>query len=142
MIGIGLIILLCSLQAFASSLNMSVIDLVKQIIGGMSMNYAYQAEQEIDSEKTSQYEDLNNFMADENSRARTLLYDYTQQELENARGQLDSYSNTLKIEVANLIDGEVDKAKQDIALRIANKTNKAIEDIEKEFEKIIKDLNK
>jgi F0F1-type ATP synthase membrane subunit b/b' len=81
-------------------------------------------------------------MADENSRARTLLYDYTQQELENARGQLDSYSNTLKIEVANLIDGEVDKAKQDIALRIANKTNKAIEDIEKEFEKIIKDLNK
>ena len=56
---------------------MSVIDLVKQIIGGMSMNYV-SSEQEIDSEKASQYEDLNNFMADENSRARTLLYDYTQ----------------------------------------------------------------
>lgn len=138
----ALLMLVFCIQVYAAALNTNIVDLIRQAISNIHLNYVQIADQEMTDETAKQNNDLAEFFGNEKNRANEEILTHTQNELSRAKQEVDTYTETLKDETSALIDDETDKAKANITSRIDESLNKAKTTIEKEFEKIVRDLNK
>ena len=136
------IILVTSLQVYAASLNTNIVDLLNQMVDNMGIKYTQQVDEGVASETAMQNNDLSSYVNNSMQQADNTLKAHTQGELSRAYASVDSYSSELKTEAGDIINGQVNQKKKDITATIDNSITQAKQDIDKDFEKIIRDLNK